>query len=361
MVKFCRSIKIQTKPKYFDIPVLENISKEKFKELSKGLDYPLILRNYLDIKKWEIFNWDLEKISRELGDKEVSPRLNFPHPDNCEVNLFTMTSQEYPQKKTMKIIELVHLVKKSDAVNSPCYLQPSAESKKILEEINSRGKAVNFQDIVSSEENSPTPTENLYIGSVGTRAGFHQDYRDNLIVIIEGKKSVHLCAPYYTSCLYPFYGLPDKSKVRPETFEPKKFPKMSGATFLKGMLEQGDILFIPRGWWHTLRAFEPTVMLNYFYGIRLTKEELEFMYKPMGLTYGIGVKLVFIWLFLKTIWNLFLKRDPLYGLSVWYSPGTQAAINIYNSTRIFSHKIKIKLFRKKIIEFKPIQWPFYYN
>jgi len=230
-----------------------------------------------------------------------------------------------------------------------------------LEEINKNGKVFNFHHIISTDEQSLPTTVSLYIGSKGTRAGFHQDYRDNIIVVTEGKKSVHLCDPYYTSCLYPFYGLPDKSKVRPETFEPKKFPKMAQATFLTGMLERGDLLFIPRGWWHTLRAFEPTMMLNFFYGAPLTKRDLKFMYKSMGMAHKSLVQMVFIWLFFKTMLNLVLKKPPLYGLSVWYAPGTQSAINLYNVINIFYSKIINKCFKGKKNNFTPIQWPFYYN
>jgi len=118
------------KPKYFNIPILEDISEEKFKELVKDLAYPLIIRNYKGIKNWEIFHWNLGKISMKFADYEVSPRLKFPHPDNTEVNLFTMTSQEYPAKKTMKMNEFIKLIKNPDAENAPTYLQPGIDSKK---------------------------------------------------------------------------------------------------------------------------------------------------------------------------------------------------------------------------------------
>lgn len=348
-------------PRYHEIPVIENITASEVKALLKGREYPVIIKNHPSLREWKIFDWDLSKLSESFGDSEVSPRVGFPHPDNTKVSVFSMTSQEYPQKTPMTLKDFLNKAMSHDAINSPIYMQPCSELVKLFNKINEKGDAFNFEDLISKEEIEPKLYENFYIGSTGTRAGFHQDDRDNIILVTEGQKSVHLCSPYYTSCLYPYPNLPEKSQVRPEDFDPHLFPKMAEATFLKGILNEKDMLFIPRGWWHTLRSHKPTIMLNWFYGPRFTKQEVNLMYKSMGLKYRFSKISAFISAFAKASLNLLLRRDTLHGLSVWYSPGTMCAVELHNFIAKIINNLCKSILRTRKICLTPAKVPYYYD
>lgn len=347
-------------PKYLQIPVLHEFSPELFQNIFLTLEQPVILRNFSPINNWPIFNWSLERIADEFGESSSSPRINFPRSDDFSVNPFTLVYEEYPAKTEMSVKEFIKRVKDPETAVSPCYLQPGAESNALLEKMTNGQVAFNFDDIVLPPPNSEPSTTNLWIGSAGTRAGFHQDDRNNFIVILEGKKLVYLASPYYTSSLYPFPGIPDKSQVAPENYDPKLFPNMSKVTFLKGVIEKGDILFLPRGWWHTLKAHEPTMMLNYWYGSPLTKDEFKLMYDSLDFKYKLAVKKEFIRIFFKTCKNIFSNKSPIAGLSVWYTPGTEAAINMVNWFRKYKYYFLQKL-RKKPVPITFVERPFYYR
>jgi lysine-specific demethylase 8 len=70
--------------------------------------------------------------------------------------------------------------------------------------------------------------------------------------------------------LYPFEDNPTKSRIDPEQPDVAAFPRVARATFFKGTLEAGDVLYIPRGWWHFLAAPGPSVSLNCWFGTPLT-------------------------------------------------------------------------------------------
>jgi lysine-specific demethylase 8 len=113
---------------------------------------------------------------------------------------------------------------------------------------------------------------NLWVGS-RTKSGLHYDAMDNLFVQIDGQKHVMVAAPEDSRALYPFPDTPTKSRVDPERPDFAAFPRVSRARFLTATLEAGDMLFIPRGWWHFLSAPGPSVSLNCWFGTPMTPAE----------------------------------------------------------------------------------------
>jgi lysine-specific demethylase 8 len=113
---------------------------------------------------------------------------------------------------------------------------------------------------------------NLWIGS-RTKSGLHYDAMDNLFVQIDGIKHAIVAAPQDSRALYPFEDNPTKSRIDPEQPDVAAFPRVARATFFKGTLEAGDVLYIPRGWWHFLAAPGPSVSLNCWFGTPLSVGE----------------------------------------------------------------------------------------
>ena len=113
---------------------------------------------------------------------------------------------------------------------------------------------------------------NLWIGS-RTKSGLHYDAMDNLFIQVDGAKRVILAAPAHGRALYPYPDTPTKSRIDPENPDVSSFPRLTKVTFLTATLEAGDILFIPRGWWHFLSAPGPSVSLNCWFGKPMTPFE----------------------------------------------------------------------------------------
>lgn len=102
-----------------------------------------------------------------------------------------------------------------------------------------------------------------------TRSGLHYDYLDNFFVQVHGGKKAILADPKESRLLYPFPDNHTKSSIAPETPDVEAHPRLKRATLWEATLEPGDILFIPKGWWHYLASTESSISLSYWHGTPL--------------------------------------------------------------------------------------------
>jgi tRNA wybutosine-synthesizing protein 5 len=103
----------------------------------------------------------------------------------------------------------------------------------------------------------------LRVGSANIQLWTHYDIMDNLLVQVRGHKRVVLFPPCDASYLY-LNG--DKSEiVNIEQPDLEKFPLFRKAHSFEGLLEPGDVLFIPALWFHNVRSLEFSVAVNIFW------------------------------------------------------------------------------------------------
>lgn len=114
---------------------------------------------------------------------------------------------------------------------------------------------------------------NLWIGGL-TRSGFHYDSADNLFVQLAGMKRVMLSPSRRLRDLYPFPDNYSKSTIdfeRPDWRN--QYPKTNRARIQTLIVDEGDVLYIPRGWWHYLATDHTSVSINIWFGRSLTVSE----------------------------------------------------------------------------------------
>lgn len=108
----------------------------------------------------------------------------------------------------------------------------------------------------------------IWMGSMGTISPLHHDGgEENLLVQIKGTKECILFSPFDASLLYPNHNghLKHLSMVNYFAPEHSHFPKFSDATPFRAVLRPGDMLYIPRHWWHTVRSLEVAISVNYWW------------------------------------------------------------------------------------------------
>jgi lysine-specific demethylase 8 len=108
----------------------------------------------------------------------------------------------------------------------------------------------------------------LLIGGVGTVVETHYDMLHSLVAQLRGRRRVTLFAPADRRHLYPY---PMRtlhwhhSRVRLHAPDLARFPRFRDACPLRVDLAPGDVLFIPRGWWHHFETLEPSIAVNFFW------------------------------------------------------------------------------------------------
>lgn len=104
----------------------------------------------------------------------------------------------------------------------------------------------------------------LWIGAPGQKSSIHNDPYDNLNAQIIGKKKFILFAPEQHGHLYPefIHSHLWASRIDPDFPDMERFPKFASARGFVGELSPGDVLFIPKYWWHFFSATEASLNIN---------------------------------------------------------------------------------------------------
>lgn len=103
-----------------------------------------------------------------------------------------------------------------------------------------------------------------WLGPAGTVTPLHCDYDDNLFAQIWGSKRIILAPPHHDEFLYPreanaiLFGSP----FDPEAPDYERFPLAREATMIECLVEPGDMLYVPAGWYHQVRSLAFSLSSN---------------------------------------------------------------------------------------------------
>jgi len=110
---------------------------------------------------------------------------------------------------------------------------------------------------------------NLWISGKGCKTPLHFDSTHNFLVQIKGRKNVMLFHPDQGLNLYPALDdvLPHCSRVNVFAPDAAVFPLYAKAEEhkIEVCLDEGDILYIPTGWWHAVESLEVSISVNFWW------------------------------------------------------------------------------------------------
>jgi len=126
------------------------------------------------------------------------------------------------------------------------------------------------------------PLLNAWFGPAGTTTPLHMDPYHNILAQVVGKKYIRLYAPKEGPKLYP-RGLEDgidmsnTSEVDVGVFAgldgtqseadaaAEKFPLFRTADYVECILNEGECLYIPVGWWHYVRSLTVSFSVSFWF------------------------------------------------------------------------------------------------
>lgn len=114
----------------------------------------------------------------------------------------------------------------------------------------------------------PLTTNVLFVGQKDVVTPCHYDEQENLFAQVHGRKRCVLFDPKYFECLYPFrVGHPCDRQSQVDFTNPDltKFPLFPKARGVEAIVEPGDVLYIPKYWFHHIISLDETVSVNFWY------------------------------------------------------------------------------------------------
>ena len=210
--------------------------------------HPVIVTG--QVAHWPALAWTPRSLDAQFGSVETQASVQLP--ESGVVYLRT----DNAHRCSMKFCDFVELMESGAC----CYIDQA-----------DLGQFPGLADGCPIDELLPPGRHivNLWIGA-RTRSGLHYDPMDNYLIQLYGEKSVILAAPGDRRGLYPFTDNLAKSQIDPEIPDLSRFPRTQSVTFFTGNLQPGDLLYIPRGWWHFLRAPDQSISVNLWHEPALT-------------------------------------------------------------------------------------------
>jgi ribosomal protein L16 Arg81 hydroxylase len=101
----------------------------------------------------------------------------------------------------------------------------------------------------------------LWFGPAGTVTPLHHDGSNILLAQVRGRKLIKLISPFFLDYLYNTRAC--FSEVDLANIDYETFPLMKKVEVLTIILEAGDALFIPVGWWHWVKALQVSISLSF--------------------------------------------------------------------------------------------------
>lgn len=233
------------------IDVHSQISAEEFYERYYFMNRPVLLKGVMSdspaVRNWtpDFFAEHYGSILIELtADRDLDPEYEWRFDETVRsmtLREFVDRLQREPESNDYYLV-----------ARNMFFDQPALEH--LRQDLQPPAGIINLNDYGPA-------TMKLWFGPKGTLTPLHHDLHSILFAQVFGRKHVKLIAPFDTALVYPrktFY-----SAVDPENVDAGRFPEFLKATVLDVIVEPGDLLLLPVGWWHWVRALDVSISATF--------------------------------------------------------------------------------------------------
>jgi lysine-specific demethylase 8 len=235
-------------PRRIPIDVMEPFDHDRFVQEYKSQDKPVVIKG--GALTWSaVAKWSPAYFAEHFGDKRVIPSVNLP---DTEVP-YQYIDVDFRQEMT--VAEFVERMNSGER----CYIDQVLTG--FFDGINEDFRFEDFQ--------APDIKALIFWLGSNTRSGLHYDYVDNFFAQICGSKLAIIAAPEEVRNLHVFPDSHTKSQVSPEHPDLAAHPRLGLATLQQANLETGDVLYLPRGWWHYFASSPNSISLACWHGVPL--------------------------------------------------------------------------------------------
>ena len=108
------------------------------------------------------------------------------------------------------------------------------------------------------------PQGMMWIGPAGTVTSLHHDLTNNFIAQIVGRKRIKLIPSAEVGKLYNHqHVFSEIADLEDPQIDVAKYPRLTELRVYDVLLEPGEILFVPLGWWHQVKSVDFSVTVTF--------------------------------------------------------------------------------------------------
>ncbi|EPG35503.1 hypothetical protein F907_02871 [Acinetobacter colistiniresistens] len=238
-----------------DYQQIKRISKPTFSEFIQDYysrNLPVILTDA--IQHWPaLHKWSPQYFKQTVGTQEVEVQFN-----REQDLLFERNSTQHKTK--MQMNDFVDLIEQSQHSNNFYMTANNAKASHT-------SLAALFQDIDHfhgyTDHTQVYDRSFIWFGPKGTFTPLHHDLTNNVLVQIYGRKKVTLIPALQTPHLYNDVAVFSKiaDPLQPNLVE--AFPDFIHSSKIECVLNEGESLFIPLGWWHCVESLDISMSVSF--------------------------------------------------------------------------------------------------
>lgn len=226
------------------------LSREEFFRAYYSANIPVLLEDVAE--KWPALQrWSPEYFADVMGDTNVEVMTGRDANPNYE-------RESRMHKRQVLLSDYVQTVVGSAATND-IYL---VANNHLLEIEAARPLWQDFEvDERYLKPDRSASSAFLWFGPPGTFTPLHHDVLNVLFTQVLGTKRIMLISPLESHCVANNFGV--YSDVDSRSPDLARFPRFASTQQVSLVVEPGEALFIPVGWWHCVEALETSASISF--------------------------------------------------------------------------------------------------
>lgn len=237
-------------PVFGKIERRKSISQSEFLENYYAKNTPLILTEMMH--DWQAMSWwSPEFFKTNYGNCQVEITSDRNSDPDYEINT-------YNHKKVVTMSQYVDMIVNGGETND-YYINANnknleqEEFKPLLKDIKILPEFL--------DSNNTSQRIFFWFGPAGTITPLHHDTMNLMMAHVYGRKRWRLISPNYSPLLYNDIGV--FSKIDLENPNYNQYPLFKDVDVIETILEPGEIIFVPVGWWHQVKGLDTNIAVSF--------------------------------------------------------------------------------------------------
>jgi hypothetical protein len=246
----CYKTAARVSSSYGTVPRVPKLSRQAFFDDYYAVNRPVVIESAID--HWPALKrWNSTELQSRFGARTVEVQAGRTKDADYERNSTRL-------KQMMPFGDYIQMIDRAGDTNE-WYM--TANNSGI--NINALKELWDDIEIPTEYLSNADPNERgfFWFGPAGTITPLHHDLTNNFMAQVRGSKLVRLIAPYELPRMYN-----DRhcySQVDLTAPDLVKFPLFKDVTVVDVTINPGDLLFLPVGWWHYVRALQVSITMTF--------------------------------------------------------------------------------------------------